>query len=208
MDYKGVPVFNIKTFQFPGAWRVSNAAPFYSGFRNPFESSETLATLNDALTVAWNRKWRIRTRREHATPDLLGALVATEEAGDKLSEDELIAMIFLLLIAGHETTVNLIGNGTLALIENLHEAERLRPKDVAMKLGVEEMLRYYTPVELATERWAREDIRFGNTVIPKGELVFAGFLQSDRNVRERGRIPRARLSIPRFVAVMLLSFPE
>jgi cytochrome P450 len=124
---------------------------------------------------------QIRARREHATTDLLGALVATEEAGDKLSEDELIAMIFLLLIAGHETTVNLIANGTLALIENLGEAERLRAKEVPMKLGVEEMLRYYTPVELATERWAREDIKFGSTVIPKGELVFAGLGSANRD---------------------------
>jgi cytochrome P450 len=97
----------------------------------------------------------IRARREHATADLLGALVAAEEAGDKLSEDELVAMIFLLLIAGHETTVNLIANGALALIENPNEMEKLRANDVLMNLAIEEMLRYYSPVELAGMRRVR-----------------------------------------------------
>jgi cytochrome P450 len=127
---------------------------------------------------------QIRARREHATADLLGALVAAEEAGDKLSEDELVAMIFLLLIAGHETTVNLIANGALALIENPSEAEKLRANEVMMKLAVEEMLRYYTPLELATERWAREDIRFGSTVISGGELVFAGLGSANRDAAQ------------------------
>jgi cytochrome P450 len=129
---------------------------------------------------------QIRARREHATADLLGALVAAEEAGDKLSEDELVAMIFLLLIAGHETTVNFIANGALALIENPSEAEKLRANHVLMKPALEEMLRYYSPVELATERWAREDIRFGNTVIPKGELVFAGLASANRDSTQFG----------------------
>ncbi|HET9743586.1 MAG TPA: cytochrome P450 [Terriglobales bacterium] len=124
---------------------------------------------------------QIRARREHTSADLLSALVAAEEAGDRLSEDELVAMIFLLLIAGHETTVNLIANGTLALIENPTEVEKLRTNGSLMKPAVEEMLRYYSPVELATERWAREDIRFENTVIPRGELVFAGLGSANRD---------------------------
>ena len=68
---------------------------------------------------------QIRTRRIGPGMDLLSALIAAEETGDKLSEDELVAMIFLLLIAGHETTVNLIGNGTLALLENPLQLSKL-----------------------------------------------------------------------------------
>jgi cytochrome P450 PksS len=124
---------------------------------------------------------QIRARREHGADDLLSALVAAEEAGEKLSEDELVAMVFLLLIAGHETTVNPVANGALALIENPGETEKLRANKSLMKLAVEEMLRYYSPVEYSTERWAREDIKIENIVIPKGELVFAGLGSANRD---------------------------
>ena len=76
-----------------------------------------------------------------------------EEAGDQLSEDELVAMIFLLLVAGHETTVNLIGNGMLALLENPDQISRLRDNPALIKAAVEELLRYNGPLETATERY-------------------------------------------------------
>jgi cytochrome P450 PksS len=124
---------------------------------------------------------QIRARRTAPGLDLLSALIAAEETGDKLSEDELVAMIFLLLIAGHETTVNLIGNGTLALLENSGQLARLLSHPDMLKSGVEEMLRYYTPVELATERWALEDLLVAGTLIPKGELVFLGLGSANRD---------------------------
>ena len=151
---------------------------------SPTAGSEMLFAFPPVIAFLRYIRKQICARREHATADLLGALVAAEEAGDKLSEDELVAMIFLLLIAGHETTVNLIGNGALALIENPSEAEKLRTNRVLMKLAVEEMLRYYSPVELATERWAREDVRFGNTVIRRGDLVFAGLGSANRDAAQ------------------------
>ena len=67
-----------------------------------------------------------KVRRRDPQDDLTSALIKAEEAGEKLSEDELLAMVFLLLIAGHETTVNLIGNGTLALLQNPDQMEKLR----------------------------------------------------------------------------------
>jgi cytochrome P450 len=112
---------------------------------------------------------------------LLSALIAAEETGDRLTEDELIAMIFLLLIAGHETTVNLIGNGTLALLENPQQLSKLLSNPDMLKSAVEEMLRYYSPVELATERWAREDLLVAGTLIPKGELVFLSLGSANRD---------------------------
>jgi cytochrome P450 PksS len=95
--------------------------------------------------------------RRCAGDDLVTALVRAEEAGDQLSEDELVAMIFLLLVAGHETTVNLIGNGTLALLENPDQINGLRDNPALIKAAVEELLRYNGPLEMATERYTRED---------------------------------------------------
>ena len=82
-----------------------------------------------------------KLRRRNPQDDLVSALIKAEEAGDKLNEDELLAMVFLLLIAGHETTVNLIGNGTLALIENANEMRKLLSEPSLVKSAVEELLR-------------------------------------------------------------------
>src|SRR5438128_2386063 len=89
----------------------------------------------------------IKARRAAPQDDLISALVQTEEAGEQLSEDELVAMIFLLLLAGHETTVNLIGNGMLALLEHPDQLEKLRDEPTLIKPAVEELLRYASPVE-------------------------------------------------------------
>jgi cytochrome P450 len=105
--------------------------------------------------------------------DLTSALLQADSEGSKLSEDELIGMIALLLTAGHETTVNLIGNGVLALLTNPAELERLRTEPALMKSAVEEIVRYTPPVLFATTRYAREDLVIGGTRIPKGELVLA-----------------------------------
>src|SRR5205085_10019569 len=95
----------------------------------------------------------IHKRRAHPQDDLMSALVRAEEAGDTLSEDELVAMVFLLLVAGHETTVNLIGNGTLALLEHPDQMEKLRNDPSLIKPAVEELLRYCGPLEPETERY-------------------------------------------------------
>jgi cytochrome P450 len=96
----------------------------------------------------------------------------------------LLAMIFLLLIAGHETTVNLIGNGTLALLQNPDQRERLCNESTLMKSAVEELLRYGSPLETATERFAREDIALHGTTIPRGEMVFAVLSSANRDERQ------------------------
>ena len=120
-------------------------------------------------------------KRKNPKEDLISALVRAEEAGDKLSEDELLAMVFLLLIAGHETTVNLIGNGTLALLQNPGELQKLKSDPALIKPAVEELLRYDGPVETSTERFAREDVRIGDTVIPKGEMVMVVIAAADHD---------------------------
>ena len=120
-------------------------------------------------------------KRKNPKDDLISALVLAEEAGDKLSEDELLAMVFLLLIAGHETTVNLIGNGTLALLQHPDQLQKLRDDPSLIKPAVEELLRYDGPVETSTERFAREDVAIGDTVIPKGEMVMVVIAAADHD---------------------------
>jgi len=123
----------------------------------------------------------VKAKRENPKDDLVTALVQTEEAGDQLSEDELVAMIFLLLVAGHETTVNLIGNGTLSLLENPDQMNRLRENPALIKTAVEELLRYNGPLETATERYVRMDTSVAGVMIPRGEMVLAVLASANRD---------------------------
>jgi cytochrome P450 len=93
-------------------------------------------------------------------------------------------MVFLLLIAGHETTVNLIGNGTLALLEHPDQWERLRNDPSLLRPAVEELLRYASPLETATERYAREDVTIENVTIPQGALTYAALASANRDERQ------------------------
>jgi cytochrome P450 PksS len=123
----------------------------------------------------------VENRRETPRDDLVSALLAVEEQGDQLNTQELIGMVFLLLIAGHETTVNLIGNGTLALLQHPEQLERLRKDRSLMESAVEEMLRYCGPVETGTSRFAVKDTELLGQVIPAGETVTVGLLAADHD---------------------------
>jgi len=122
----------------------------------------------------------IAERRAAPRGDLLSALIAAEEAGDKLSEDELIATCILLLIAGHETTVNLIGNGTLALLRHPEQLRRLRETPGLITSAVEELLRYDGPVQ-RTARITSTEVTIGGRTIPKGEMVMPFIGAADRD---------------------------
>jgi cytochrome P450 PksS len=126
----------------------------------------------------------VRLRQVDPKEDLISALVEAKEAGDRLNEDELLAMIFLLLVAGHETTVNLIANGTLALFTHRDQMERLRQEPGLIKSGVEELLRYAGPLLTASERFAREDITIGNVTILRGEMVYAVIASANRDASQ------------------------
>lgn len=127
-----------------------------------------------------------KMRRLDPRDDLATALIQAEEAGDKLSEDELLAMVFLLLIAGHETTVNLIGNGMLALFEHPDAMNRLRREPGLIKTAVEELLRYTSPVLMSTERYACEDVKLHGLTIPRGGMTLGviGSANRDESVFE------------------------
>ncbi|MGX1880620.1 cytochrome P450 family protein [Streptomyces sp. NPDC055287] len=114
--------------------------------------------------------------------DLLSALIRTQaEDGDRLAADELIGMAFLLLIAGHETTVNLISNGIRALLAHPDQMAALRGDFGLIDSAVEEMLRYDGPVENATFRFTREPYEVGDLVIPAGEPVLVSLAAGDRD---------------------------
>jgi cytochrome P450 PksS len=146
-------------------------------------SRDMLRALPAALAFVRYLRKMFERRRIDPKDDLMTALVQAEEAGDKLSEDELLAMGFLLLVAGHETTVNLIASGTLALLENPDQMEKLKEDPSLIGLAVEELLRYTSPVDMATERYAREDVEAAGTTIPRGELVLAVLGSANRDER-------------------------
>ncbi|HXJ81359.1 MAG TPA: cytochrome P450 [Candidatus Methylomirabilis sp.] len=122
----------------------------------------------------------IAERRASPRGDMLSGLIAAEESGDKLSTDELLATCILLLVAGHETTVNLIGNGTLALLRNPDQLQRLREDPTLIGSAVEELLRYDGPVQ-RTARIPSEDVTICGRTIPKGELVMPFIGAADRD---------------------------
>ena len=122
----------------------------------------------------------IAARRTTPRGDLLSALIAAEEAGDKLSEEELLATCILILIAGHETTVNLIGNGILALLRHPGELRRLRETPGLITSAVEELLRYDGPVQ-RTARVASDDATIGGQKISKGDMVMPFIGAADRD---------------------------
>ena len=110
----------------------------------------------------------IEQRRKAPGDDLLSALIAAEESGDKLSENELLSTSILLLVAGHETTVNLIGNGVLALLRHPDQLELLRNDPSLARSAVEEILRFDPPVQF-DGRIAREDMEIGGVTIKQGD---------------------------------------
>lgn len=123
-------------------------------------------------------------RRAEPRDDLVTALVQAEEAGDRLSEDELLGMVFLLLAAGHETTVNLIGSGVLALLQHPAQRERWRGDPGLARSAVEELVRFTSPVEVATERYAREELEIAGVPIRRGELVLGLIGSANRDAAQ------------------------
>jgi cytochrome P450 len=119
-------------------------------------------------------------RRARPQADLLSGLIAAEEQGDKLTQDEIIAMCLLLFIAGHETTVNLIGNGTLALLRHPEQLKKLQADPSLIGNAVEELLRYDSPVQ-RTARITTTDVEIGGHAVPKGAMVITALGGANRD---------------------------
>ena len=125
-------------------------------------------------------EWFSETRRE-PKDDLISKLIAAEEAGDRLTEKELYGLVTLLIIAGHETTVNLIGNSFLNLLKHPEQRELLRGNPELIEGAIEESLRFDGPVEFSTSRWASENFQFAGKEIRRGELVVVALDAANRD---------------------------
>jgi cytochrome P450 len=138
----------------------------------------------------------VQLRQVHPEDDLTTALIQAEESGDRMNADEMLAMIFLLLIAGHETTVNLIGNGMLALFTHPEQMKKLRGDASLVASAVEEMLRFDSPVEMATERSATEEVEFSGTAIPAGARVYVVIASANRDEQQFERADQFDITRP------------
>jgi cytochrome P450 len=125
----------------------------------------------------------IAQRRAQPRNDLISALVKAHEEGDRLSDEELLANCRLLLNAGHETTTNLIGNGVLALLNHSDQMKRLRDDPALMQSGVEELLRYDSPVQF-TNRILKADMEIGGKVLREGQIVLLVLGAANRDPEE------------------------
>jgi cytochrome P450 len=129
----------------------------------------------DYLTELFERK------RLAPADDMISRLVHAEEDGDVLDEDEVLATVFLMFLAGHVTTVNLVGNGVVALLTHPSQLAKLKADPSLAKGVVEETLRYWGPVDFIGRRIAREDVEVGGTVIPAGEQATVSLASANRD---------------------------
>jgi cytochrome P450 len=125
----------------------------------------------------------LAVKRAEPADDLLTGLIQARDHEDRLNEQELVSMVFVLLVAGHETTVNLIGNGTLALLRHPDQLARLRQDPSLIPAAVEELLRYNGPVNLATMRYTVEPVQLGDVEIPAGEFVLVSLASANHDDR-------------------------
>jgi cytochrome P450 len=124
------------------------------------------------------------TRRAEPTDDLVSALVQAEDEGDHLTENELYSMVVLLIVAGHETTVSLITNAVHALLTHPQQLYALRADPGLLASGVEELLRFDSPVERTIARWAVDDLELGGRKIERGDVVIAVVGSANRDADE------------------------
>jgi cytochrome P450 len=165
----GVPVDDHPRF---AGWSARLAHSLEPGFGLDSAAAQARA---DAAAVASDEfavyfRELIAIRRAHPAEDLLSEMIAAEDDGEKLTEDELIATCVLLLVAGHETTVGLISNGILALLRHPEQLALLRDNPDLAASAVEETLRYDTPVQM-TGRVARGGMQIGPVAAPDGALI-------------------------------------
>jgi pimeloyl-[acyl-carrier protein] synthase len=159
----GVPPEDRDRFK---AWSTTMTAAL-----GPAVSSEVLVHVAKAIAELDEYLGEvIEDRRRTPRADLITELAAVHDAGDKLSKEELLSTCRLLLNAGHETTVNLIGNGTLALLRNPEPRAALAADPSLLPNAVEELLRYDSPVQM-TVRFTFEDSPLGNHTVRRGDLV-------------------------------------
>lgn len=158
-----------------GAFRSWTGPLIAGGMATPDDYAAAAAEL-----VGYVRELLARKRAEPAD-DLLSALVAVRDEGDRLTEDELTAMVYLLLLAGHETTVHLIGNEARALLTHPEQLARLRAEPARIGDAVEELLRFDGPLQSAIPAIVAAPLRVGEVALPPGAIVVISLLAANRD---------------------------
>jgi cytochrome P450 len=123
----------------------------------------------------------IEQKRRQPDDALISGLIEVAEDGDRLSQPELVGMAMMLLIAGHETTVNLIGNGLLALLTHPEQLALLRERPELLPSAIEEFLRWDAPVHSTPSRFAAEDVEYSGVTIPAGSIVQLSLAAANRD---------------------------
>lgn len=160
----GVPVEDRDLF---GPWS-SDASRLLDGV---LDEETTMRGLSGAMQIINYLNGMIEDHRAHPRDDLLSALIAAEEEGDRLTEDELRTNLLLLFVAGHETTMNLIGNGMNALLHNPDQLEQLRSDPTLITSAVEELLRFDGPVHVTARTATVDGLVVGDHTFAKGDTV-------------------------------------
>lgn len=163
----GVPAADHDKF---AAW----THPFVTQSR-PEEVQHAAAATTEYLTAL------IADKRMAPGNDVLSSLVQASEDGDRLTSNELLSLSFLLILAGFETTANLIGNGVLALLRSPSQMSLLRENPALLPSAVEEFLRYESPLNTATNRFTTEAVTVGEVEIPPGEFVYIALLAANHD---------------------------
>lgn len=155
--------------------------------------SNTIVSASDNMNTGFQEEMKefinyltllFAEKKKSPKEDLISNMILHEEEGEQLTEDELYSMIVLLIIAGHETTVNLIGNGIYALFEHPDQLEKLRMDHSLIETAIEESLRFYSPVDFSTARWSDDDIDFKGKRIKRGDVVLASISSANRDERK------------------------
>lgn len=189
------PVDLIKQFALPLPITViSNMLGIPEDDRDVFHewSAMIVAAANDQSKIAEQQnaindfvayiKELIEKKRQNPDGRLISLLIEAHDEGDRLTEAELVATVFLLIVAGHETTVNLIGNGVVALLDHPKQREALAEDfDNKIQSALEELLRYHSPVEIAPVRYAAETWEWEWQTLHKGDPVFLSLASANRD---------------------------
>ncbi len=159
----GIPAEDRNTFR---GWSDTFVRP-------AFTEEEQAKFMQMAMAFVAYLSKLFKDRQQNPRDDLISALIQAEEAGDRLTTEELFSMVILLIVAGHETTVSLIGNATASLLTHPDTMQRLKEHPEQMPQAVEEFLRYDPPVNRAITRVVAEEVTLGDHTFQRGDLVIA-----------------------------------
>jgi cytochrome P450 len=146
--------------------------PNPEAFARAKEASDTVVAMLGAL---------VSNKQRHPGDDLVSALISARDGDDRLTEQELLSTIFQLIVAGHDTTVSLIGNGTVALLRHPEQLAALQRDPGHIPAAVEELLRYDAPVPHSTFRYATEPVMLAGVTIPAGAQVLISLAAANRD---------------------------